>query len=266
VLLFLQTNECATLVDTCCSKRNTVDVLDFSGDIGAFRDLFCRLDAAYRDIDAVFTANGLATRTVAANGVHVREGVEGKYLEFFTYKDLPFDLQDTTEAAWDHLKGVEKHLGNGSLYQKAAKNLDEPYTIIEDFSKEVYSNTSRADVKVKQVVRRYVEPDRDVVIWVSHTIPAQVKHKLLRGLSYNFCGYAVTKRSPLSTPGNELTQLQLCSRISLDQGQESRYGADNARALTNFIIVHATKNILMHREVIENTLADRALHRIELSS
>lgn len=38
------------------------------------------------------------------------------------------------------------------------QNLDEPYTIIEDFTKELYSNNSRADIKVKQVMRRYVEP------------------------------------------------------------------------------------------------------------
>ncbi|GMF17916.1 unnamed protein product [Phytophthora lilii] len=225
--------------------------------------LFCRLDSAYREIDAVFAANGLATMAVFPDDVHVRDS--GKYLEFFTYKDLPFDLQETTEAAWDHFKGVEKHLGYGSLYQKTAKNLDEPYTIIEDFSKEVYSNSLCADVKVKQVVRRYVEPDRDIVIWVSHSTPVEVKHKMLRGLSYNFRGYAITRRSPSSTAGDELTQLQLCSLISLDQDENTKYGADNARALTNFLIVHAAKNILSHRESIENSLADRALRQIDAS-
>ncbi|KAL3673808.1 hypothetical protein V7S43_001499 [Phytophthora oleae] len=257
------TNECASLVDTCCSQRNSVDVLDFCGDIGDFRVLFLRLDSAYRDIDSVFAANGLAAMTITPNDVHVREGVDGEYLEFSTYKDLPFAMQDTTEAAWDHFTGVQKHNGNGSLYQKVAKSLNEPYTIIEDFSKEVYSNTSRADVKVKQVVRRYLEPDRDIVIWVSHCTPAQVKHKLLQGLVYNLRGYCITRRSPSSTPGNEMTQVQMCSQISLDQEEEEKYCADNVRALTNFLIVHAAKNVLTHREHIENTLADRALIQIQ---
>ncbi|KAL4096201.1 hypothetical protein PRIC1_009563 [Phytophthora ramorum] len=43
--------------------------------------------------------------------------------------------------------GVEKHLVNGSLYEKSEKDLDEPYTIIADFKKEVYSASSRADIK-----------------------------------------------------------------------------------------------------------------------
>ncbi|KAG1703285.1 hypothetical protein DVH05_008194 [Phytophthora capsici] len=204
------TNECASLVDTCCSERNSVNVLDFCGDVEDFRELFFHLDAAYRDVDSVFAANGLTGMTISPHDVHVREGVDSKYLEFSTYKDLPFALHDTTEAAWNHYTGVQKHNGNGSLYQKAAKSLDEPYTVIEDFSKEVYSNTSSADVKVKQIVRRYLEPDRDIVIWVSHCTPAQVKHKLLRGLVYNLRGYCITRRSPLSTPGNEMTQLQMC--------------------------------------------------------
>ncbi|KAG3136167.1 hypothetical protein PI126_g17938 [Phytophthora idaei] len=119
------TNEYASLMSLCCSQSNTVDVLDFCGDIGDFRALFKRVDDAYRDVDAVFQSHGLARSTTSPGDVHMREGVEG----------------------------VEKHLGVGSIYSKTAKNLDEPYTIIEDFSIEIYSNSSRADYKTKQVIR-----------------------------------------------------------------------------------------------------------------
>ncbi|KAG2862497.1 hypothetical protein PC113_g6269 [Phytophthora cactorum] len=227
------TNEYASLMSLCCSQSNTVDVLDFCGDIGDFRALFKRVDDAYRDVDAVFQSHGLARSTTSPGDVHMREGVEG----------------------------VEKHLGVGSIYSKTAKNLDEPYTIIEDFSIEIYSNSSRADYKTKQVVRRYVEEDRDIVIWVSHATPVEVKHKLLSGLSYNFLGYAITKRAPASTVEQELIQLQLCSRISLDQYNAKTYSTESARTLVNFLVVHAAKNIVAHRESIENNLADRVLRR-----
>ncbi|POM70413.1 Lysosomal beta glucosidase, partial [Phytophthora palmivora] len=115
------TNECTSLVNTRCSQQNAVDVLDFCGDIGDFRNLFCRLDSAYTEIDTVFAANGLSAMTITPDSVHVREGVEDKYLEFSTYKDLPFKLHDTAEVVWGHFKGVQKHMGNGSLYKKAAK-------------------------------------------------------------------------------------------------------------------------------------------------
>ncbi|KAF1772841.1 hypothetical protein GQ600_7253 [Phytophthora cactorum] len=169
----------ATSLASLMKKRstqlsNTVDVLDFCGDIGDFRALFKRVDDAYRDVDAVFQSHGLARSTTSPGDVHMREGVEGKFLEFSSYKILPYEMRAATEAVWEHFKGVEKHLG-------VEQNLDEPYTIIEDFSIEIYSNSSRADYKTKQVVRRYVEEDRDIVIWVSHATPVEVKHKLLSG-------------------------------------------------------------------------------------
>ncbi|GMF45808.1 unnamed protein product [Phytophthora fragariaefolia] len=96
-------------------------VLDYCGDIGAFRDLFRHLGATCAEIDPVFAANGLVTMETPSNDVFMREGVDGKHLEFFANKVLPFPLRDTAEAVWDHFKGLEKHYGNGGLYEKAAK-------------------------------------------------------------------------------------------------------------------------------------------------
>ncbi|RLN85013.1 hypothetical protein BBO99_00000869 [Phytophthora kernoviae] len=210
-------SECSSFAILNCPKPSIVCVMDFHGDIGEFQELFRRTDAAIKEVDAVFTANGLADMVVSPSDVHIRDGVGGKYLELFANKVLPFGLRDATEAAWDHFKGTKKHSSNGNIYEKSAKNLDEPFTIVETFTKEMYSNNSRADIKVKQVVRRFVQHDRDVVIWISRVSPAEIKHKVLRGLTYNLRGYALTKRSSASTPGREVTQLQFCSLFSLDQ-------------------------------------------------
>uniref|UniRef100_H3HCD5 Uncharacterized protein n=1 Tax=Phytophthora ramorum TaxID=164328 RepID=H3HCD5_PHYRM len=135
-------------------------------------------------------SNGLAAMAISPTEVHMREGVNGKYrcLEFFSYKILPFELNATTEATWAYFKGVEKHLGYGNLYNKAAK-----------------------------VIRRYVEADRDVVIRVYRAVPVEIKHKLLSRLTYYLQGYAVTKRAPMSTPERELSILQLCTVVCFDQ-------------------------------------------------
>lgn len=117
----MQNNECASLINQCCVNHPTIDVLDFCGDVKDFRGLFYRLDEAYRDMDAIFSANGLADTLVPIGDVHMREGVDGKYLEFFTNKDLPFGLRVTAQASWDYFKGAEKHMAYGNLYEKAAK-------------------------------------------------------------------------------------------------------------------------------------------------
>ncbi|KAG2779236.1 hypothetical protein Pcac1_g10709 [Phytophthora cactorum] len=50
---------------------------------------------------------------------------------------------DAREAAWEHFRGSEKHMGNGSVYEKTAEDANAPYTILEDFTKEMHSNSAR---------------------------------------------------------------------------------------------------------------------------
>ncbi|ETI40127.1 hypothetical protein F443_14422 [Phytophthora nicotianae P1569] len=256
------TNECASLITAARSRQHKFNVLDFRGDMESFRGLFRRLDDAYHTIDAVFMENGLAGMTVPPVDVHVYERSDGKSVEFVSYKVLPFEVCSTAEATWKHFKGIEKHLANGSLYEKAEKGLDEPYTIIADFKKEVVANSSRADIKVKQVIRRYVEEDRDIVLWVSRAVPIEIKHKILRGLTYHLQGYAVTKRSSESTPDREASVLQFCYVVSLDHQADLR---TNLAVLINFLVTTTAQNIRAHRELIENALIDRSLHMSAIS-
>ncbi|KAI9995938.1 hypothetical protein PInf_013116 [Phytophthora infestans] len=140
------------------------------------------------------------------------------------------------------------------------QGLDDPCTLIADLKKEIFSNSSRADIRVKQAVRRYIEEDRDVITWTSRVVPIEIKHKLLRGLTYHMRGYAIIKRSPDSTPERELTVLQLCYLVSLKQGIETTYGHDDARTITDFMVVSLGQNMRGHREFIENALAKSWKH------
>ncbi|KAG1710524.1 hypothetical protein DVH05_013250 [Phytophthora capsici] len=265
-LLRKRVAECAHTKDPSAQECRISRFLDFHADITEFRDLFQHLQAAYDEVDTVLAANGLATMEIPTNDVHIREGVDGKYLEFFANKIVPFRLRETAEAAWDHFKGVEKHCGNGGLYEKAAKNLDQPFTILEDFTKELYSNNSRADVKVQQIVRRYVETNRDLIIFVSNISPTEIRHKTIEGMTkYHLRGYVVTKPSPASIPGHELTMLQFCSRISIDKEPGAMYDHNHVRAVVRFLIGNTVGNIRCYQEKIENSLVDNVLHGNEIS-
>ncbi|EEY65621.1 M96 mating-specific protein family [Phytophthora infestans T30-4] len=256
------TTDCSTFMDFAFSNQHSASVLSSrSGGARDFPLLFRHLEAARQEVDAVFASNGLANMVLTPNDVQIREGVDGKYLEAFSNKVLPFGLRAATEATWDHFKGSEKHLGNGNIYEKTAKSLDDPYTIVEEFTKEMHSKHARADIRAQQIVRRYVEPDRDIVIWVSIAEPAEIKHKMLRGLTYHLRGYAMTKRSAASTPENEVSQLQCVSLISLEPEAEAIYGSETVRAVTNFLIVNAAQKMQAHQDRIENALVDNQLKR-----
>ncbi|EGZ27913.1 hypothetical protein PHYSODRAFT_247606 [Phytophthora sojae] len=254
-------NDCSGFIRQNCVQHPLVHVLAFCGDMGDFGELFRHLEAAYQEVDAVFAVNGLVHMVETSDDVHIRAGGDGTYAEAFSNKVLHFGLQVSAEATWDHFKANEKHLGNGNIYEKTARYLDEPYTVVEEFTKELFSRRSRADIKVKQVIRRYVEPDRDIVIWVARVSPAEIKHKMLSGLTYQLRGYAMTKRSSTSTRFNEVSQLQCCSMISLDQDAAAKYSPENMRALSNFLIASTALKIQAHQDRIESALVERALTR-----
>ncbi|KAG2833973.1 hypothetical protein PC112_g6269 [Phytophthora cactorum] len=135
--------------------------LDFRADINDFKGLLAELEKARREVGAVFAANRLNTTESSHHGVQLRskKGANGMHLEVFANKAMPFNVRDTAEATWDHFKGMKKHGGNGNLYDKAAKSLDTPYTIIEDYAKELFANTARADVRVKQIDQKSRQND-----------------------------------------------------------------------------------------------------------
>ncbi|KAG3225123.1 hypothetical protein PC129_g4242 [Phytophthora cactorum] len=109
--------ECSFFADVDYTNHH---VLDLRGDVGEFQSLFRNLDNAYQEMDAVFALNGLNSMVVTRS-----------------------DVQDAREAAWEHFRGSEKHMGNGSVYEKTAEDANAPYTILEDFTKEMHSNSAR---------------------------------------------------------------------------------------------------------------------------
>ncbi|RLN52811.1 hypothetical protein BBJ29_000752 [Phytophthora kernoviae] len=249
-----------------CSSIQTPDThpgrtLDFRTDAAEFQDLLEHLDAAYRNVDAIFAANGLADMEMTQQDVHVREGVDGMYLEVFSNKVIPFGLQTTADATWNHFKGSEKH--RGILYAKAAQNLETPDTIIENFSKELFAENSSTDVRVKQIVRRYVEAERVVIVWVATLTPVEIKRKMFEpyaGLTSHHRNYAVIKRPKASTTEQELSLLQLVSHVSLGTKDAAIYDAKFVRTFTDFLLSNAARNIKADQELIENVLMDQTLN------
>ncbi|GMF22076.1 unnamed protein product [Phytophthora lilii] len=212
-----------------------------------FHDLFQHVQRAFREADAVFAASGLSMVDISTSDVHVRDGVDGKYIEIFANKLLPFSLRDTGDTAWDHFKGVEKHFDNGALYEKAAK----------EFTKVMFSNNSRADVKI---VQRMVGPDRDMVVMFSSVRPTEIKLKPLEGLVYHAREYVLIKSFGEPTPEHELL-LQLHTRVSFDADSEVVYDTRHVRSVAQFLVGYFVGNLRCFQQQIENALIDRALRR-----
>ncbi|POM61433.1 M96 mating-specific protein family [Phytophthora palmivora] len=199
---------------------------------------------------------------VTYKDTQVREGDDGIYLDVFSNKVLPFDLETTANAVWDHFKGADKH--RGKVYEKTAKILDESDTIVENFAKEMYVGSTHAMFRVKQVLRRYVEEDRVVVVFISIKTPLEVVDEPFAGLTHRHQCYAVAKRSsvPPSQSVGPRCLLQMCSLVSLEHGQEQpEKDSPVMSAMTKFMMGAAANSITASQELIENALMDRAVNQ-----
>ncbi|KAL3670875.1 hypothetical protein V7S43_004060 [Phytophthora oleae] len=126
---------------------------------------------------------------------------------------------------------------------------------------ELFSKNSRADVKSKQIVQRLVEPDRDMILFVSSAIPVEIKHKPIDGLIYHAREYALTKRFTDSTPEHELSLLQYYVRVSFDYDPGVEFDIRHVRSVGQFMSGYFAGTIRRYQERIENALIDRALRR-----
>ncbi|KAI9895142.1 hypothetical protein PsorP6_019334 [Peronosclerospora sorghi] len=241
------------------SKYSQGRTLDFRADLNSFKDLLAHLDRAYKEVDTVFAANGLATMETTHRDARMREGADCMYLDIYANKIMPFGMRATAQAVWDHFKGAEKHRGN--MYEgKVAKHLatpDTPDTIIEDFAKEFFADNARADFHAKQALRRYVEEDREIVIWVASVVPLEFDDQRVKGLGFRHQGYALTKKAKVSTPNAEYSLLQLCSLVSPEKEDHTEYDRAAVRALTDFMLGTVAGNITASQELIENVLIDQ---------
>ncbi|RLN87898.1 hypothetical protein BBJ28_00010356 [Nothophytophthora sp. Chile5] len=256
-----QVTECEGFVGVKSTAQGRT--LDFLTDEATFDALLASTDKAFHELDDVFAANGLNNRETPCREAHMREGANGMYLDISSNKLLPFDMQAVANAVWNHFKGCDKHRGN--LYQKVAKNIEATAdTVMEDFVMEFMGKSTRADFRVKQVLRRYVETEREVVVWVTsvHSLDED-KDRPFFGLGFAEKGYVVIKRptSPTLTTGG-FTLLQMCSLVVPQKAERCVQDATSVGAFTEFVLNVIATNTTVSQELIENVLLDQELkHR-----
>ncbi|KAJ8571392.1 hypothetical protein ON010_g5444 [Phytophthora cinnamomi] len=229
-----QVSECAGYL---CPNGAQGRTLEFLADKSTFDALLASIDAAYLEVDEVFAATGLADSETPSRDARMREGANGMYLDINSNKLLPFSMEAVGTAVWNHFKGADKH--RGAFYEKAAKALESSDdTVMEDFKMEFMGKTTRANFRVKQVLRRYVEADREVVVSLSsvHSLDDS-KSRLFAGLGFAEKSYVVIKRpKSLALQKGGFTVLQMCSLVVPQKADSCEQDATAVGAFTEFVL------------------------------
>lgn len=90
-------------------------------------------------------------------------------------------------------------------------------TIIEKFAIELFGNNMRGDFRIWQVMRRYVEADRVMIVWMSVIEPVEFANKPFSSCAIREKGYVVCKPAVGSSVDGspaKYTQLLQCHRIA----------------------------------------------------
>ncbi|RLN87896.1 hypothetical protein BBJ28_00010354 [Nothophytophthora sp. Chile5] len=232
--------------------------LDFLVDKDTYEALLTSVETAYADLDAVFAINGLSCSETPCSDARMREGASGMYLDVFSNKLMPFEFEAVTTAVWNHFRGNDKH--RGMVYENATKTSSD--TIMEAFTMEFLGKDMNADFRVKQVVRRYVEADQQVVVWVS--IGQALDHDTSPFSSFGLVdkGYVVTKMPTSPTLANgDFTLVQMCSLVSPQMAAGRTLDLTAAGDFTEFVLNVVAANTTTSQELIENVLLDQALQK-----
>ncbi|ETN20262.1 hypothetical protein PPTG_03300 [Phytophthora nicotianae INRA-310] len=281
----LQARATTNAIESCLGdgqrlKRMHMSTPDRS-DASIFKELMEGIDSAYREVDAVFRDNGLDTKESSFSDAEMHEGADGVYMKIFASKVLPFDVVSTGTAAWRYFSRSLEHMPFRFLYHKDlqvsiivccirliflnviiifylqnVETTDD--TIIESFGMELHAKGTQADYRVKQIVRRYVEENRVVIVWRSYIDPVSFAGNPVYGAQFQEKGYLVVRRPRAMSPRFAL--LQTCYLISPALPIRSLSDERSVTGeLTDFVLSGTEANVASCHQMIENILFNEAM-------
>jgi hypothetical protein len=135
-------------------------------------------------------------------------------------------------------------------------------TIMESCTNEFLGKTTTADFRVKQVIRRFVEGDKQAVVWVSIGHALDPNNSPFSSFGFVDKGYVVTRRPTSIPPGHgDFTVLQMCSLVSPQMAAGCHIDMTAAGDFTEFVLNVVAANTTTSQELIENVLLEQTLNR-----
>ncbi|KAG1712628.1 hypothetical protein DVH05_000370 [Phytophthora capsici] len=220
-----------------------LDVLDHD----TFQELEIGVDSVYHEAARIFFQADTGDSTCVG-------GVFGE-------KILPFDLHTTADAAWRCLAHAFHHEKYNFSYSRERRKNDSSDvtfddTVGESFGVEIKAPERMADFRIKQIFRRYVEPDRVVIAWRSYIDPAEFKGQKLEGFRFQEKGSCVVRHpSMLQMPSDALTVLRLWHVLTPEsEPTTADMTPEFVQDLTDFVLGGSSSANTV--QMIENALID----------
>ncbi|GMF27939.1 unnamed protein product [Phytophthora lilii] len=225
-----------------------------------FARLEKELETALDEVDVVFEANGLARMEKTYADAQVRRENGTTVMEIFANKVVPFSVEATGHAVWEHFVHSMDHIPSRFVYQKQLKKTETTDdTLMESFGLElVGSRNATAAFRVRQIRRKFVQPHRVVIAWPMYSEALELSAEPTKGVRLHEKCFTVVKALP-NASGRRGALIQSCYVL-----RPEIYGhvPDRERiltTLTDFLLDSVSHTISSSHQMIENYLLDGAL-------
>jgi hypothetical protein len=225
-------------------------------DHSIFEELLLRVEGCYLEITRLFDGLGIGVLEASHRDARMQRGENGVFLEVFANNVLPFAMDTTGQAAWKYFASYNQ-LPFRQYYdrvrEETMRTTDD--TIVENLGLELYANNIKALFRLKQVLRRYEEPDRVVIVWTSIIDPIEFDGKPFSGYYFRENGYCLVKKTTTCDPRDHCV-LKTCYVITpeFSAGSTLDESDDIVAELTDFALTGADASVATAHQVIENML------------
>lgn len=130
-------------------------------------------------------------------------------------------------------------------------------TVIEDFDIQLTAKGTTADFRCCQVLRRYVEPDRVLIVWRSTLFPVEFASQPTRGIRFREQGYIVIRQPSFMDRSFSLIQSCFLETSELEDPIPELQAT--VWQITSFLLVSFARTLSLCHQMIENWLIGRSL-------
>lgn len=128
--------------------------------------------------------------------------------------------------------------------------------VVERFMLELGMDETSALFRVRQIVRRFVEPGRTVIILQAYVNPVHFAGRPLQGVAFEESGYIVIQAAE-SLPAESFASLRTCLDTTTAGRPIASQGGGYERALCDFLVRCKQATTTATHDIIENLLFDQ---------
>ncbi|TMW60441.1 hypothetical protein Poli38472_000483 [Pythium oligandrum] len=220
------------------------------------------MELRYQNIEAVYDRLGINDMEHSHHGSNVNRHEFGVEVEFFRNEVLPLSLEVASDAVWQHYAQNMARIPFRDYYERTRDVIfANDDMVLEHMGIKFRYNGKSAHFRVQQVLRRFVEPDRVVIMWCSNFHAVEYSDQPTMGTIFRRNGCMLFKR-PTTLDPSELCVVKMSNVITPIIGGVG-FSPDSAMAkkVAEFQLLEGTASAAITLQIIENMLLNQVLRR-----